>query len=302
LNQDKAMFDFDDEDKGNPIGSVLRYHREQKKLSLDQISEELKVRREYLEAMERGRFDLLPSGFYQRSFLRAYAQFLELDPDHILKMLEEQQRAIQENEAEALSKPTAFFGETKGEPTIVKGESPPLKPTFPTMPPSRESRVSFWFSVFMGLLVGALCLIFLFKIGIRDEQNTSASQAILEAESLLVTPELVDTMELFSNLLDEQIGGSPELILRIEAAGESWIRIISDGAELYTGFIDQNMNVEFKAKERFSINLGKNQGVRAWLNGFELTPLEKGITRLNRENFKEFIPTDRANEIVRAYE
>jgi len=295
------MFDFDDEDKQNPIGSVLRYHREQKKLSLDQISEELKVRREYLEAMEHGRFDLLPVGFYRRSFLRAYAEYLKLDPDHILKMLEEQERATKKGEGESPPVPKAHVEGTSEEKKIER-EKPAHKFTPPIKPPPRESRAGFWFSVFLGLLIGALCLIFLFKIGIRNEQKTSANQAMAEVESLMVSPEPVDTLELFMNLLDKAIGGSPELILRIETMGESWIRVVSVGVELFSGFINENMNVEFKVKDELSINLGKNQGIKATLNGFELQPLEKGVTRLNRENFKEFISTDRANQIVREHE
>jgi len=295
------MFDFDDEDKDNPIGSVLRYHREQKKLSLEQIAEELKVRWEYLQAMERGRFDLLPSGFYRRSFLRAYAEYLNLNVDHILRMLDVQERVPKKGKGESPSVIKAHLGETFEEEKTEKERST-QKAVPPTKPPSRESRAGFWFLVFLGLIVGVLCLIFLFKLGIRNHQKTSASQAMAEAESLMVSPEPVDTMELFTNLLDEKIGASSELILRIEAAGRSWMRVVSDGAELYTGFVNENMNAEFLAKNEISINLGVNQGVRAWLNGFELISLEKGITRLNRENFKEFVLTDRAHQIVREHE
>ncbi len=295
------MFDFDDEDKENPIGSVLRYHREQKELSLADISEELRVRREYLEAMEQGRFDLLPVGFYRRSFLRAYAEYLKLDADHILKMLEEQERATKKGEGESPSVPKAHLGEALEEEKTTK-ERPAQKISPPTKPPSEESRTGFWFSVFLGLLIGTLCLIFLFRLGIRNGQKTSTSQAVAEAESLMVTPEPVDTLTLFMNLLDEKIGASPELILRVEASGRSWMRVVSDGAELFTGFVNENMNAEFLAKDELSINLGVNQGVKAWLNGFELVSFEKGTTRLNRDNFKEFILTDRANQIVRDYE
>ena len=103
-------------------------------------------------------------------------------------------------------------------------------------------------------------------------------------------------------LLDEKIGSAPEMILRIEAGGRSWIRVTSDGTELYAGFISENMSTEFKAKESLSINLGVNEGIRTFLNGFEMRPLEKGVTYLDRENYHEFIPTDKANEIVRAHE
>jgi hypothetical protein len=172
----------------------------------------------------------------------------------------------------------------------------------PAKHPTTESRAGFLFLVFLGLLIGASCLVFLFKGGIKTGQIVSARLALAEAESLLVKPEPVDTMELFMNLLDEEIGEAPELILRIEAKGRSWMRVISDGSELFTGFINQNMNTEFKAKDELSINLGVNEGVRAFLNGFEMKTLEKGVTYLNRQNFKEFIPTDKANEIVREHE
>ena len=64
LKDEKIPFDFDDEDKENPIGSLLRYNRQEKDLNLDEISQALKVRQDFLEAMEMGRFDLLPGGFY----------------------------------------------------------------------------------------------------------------------------------------------------------------------------------------------------------------------------------------------
>jgi hypothetical protein len=170
----------------------------------------------------------------------------------------------------------------------------------PPEPLTRENPVGYWFLVFLGLLIGAACLVFLFNLGIREDQKISASP--VEAESLVVIPEPPDTMKLFADLLDRKIGAAPELILRLEASGRTWIRVTSDGVELYSGFINQNMRAEFKAKESLSVNLGVNEGVRAFLNRFEIKPLEEGVTYLNRENFEEFIPTDRANEIVREHE
>jgi hypothetical protein len=301
LNQNWVMFNFDDEDKENPIGSTLRYHREQKKLDLVNISEELKVRPEYLRAMEQGRFYLLPSGFYRKSFLKAYSEYLKLDSDQMLKMLEEQERTPNKGEREAPPVLKAQLSEISDEEKAER-EKLPQRIVSPTKPPSRESKAGFGFLIFLGLFIGALCLIFLFKGGEMKYDETSSPLGMVQAESLKVTPEPPDTMELFMKLLDERIGSAPQLILRIEAAGRSWIRIISDGVELYAGFINQNMSAEFKAKENFSINLGVNEGIKSFLNGFEMVPLEKGITYLNRENFREFIPTDRANEMVRENE
>lgn len=301
MNQDKITFGFDDEDQENPIGSILRYQREQRKLDLVSVSEELKVRLDYLQAMEQGRFDLLPSGFYRRSFLKAYAEFLKLDVDEMLKVLDEHEKAPKKGNAEPIAMPKVGLVETPPEETPQR-ETPVQKLSQPARPPARGTPAGFAFSVFLGLVIGAACLIFLFKGGEGEYHEAAVGLLTVEAESLEVIPEPPDTMELFMQLLEEKIGEAPELILRIEVAGRSWIRIISDGVELYVGFIYENMSAEFKAKESLSINLGVNEGVRASLNGFEMRPLEKGVTYLDRGNYNEFIPTDRANEIVRAHE
>ena len=301
MNQKKVMFDFGDEDKENPIGSLLRYTREKRNLDLDEIAETLKVRRDYLVAMEEGRFDLLPARFYRRSFLKAYAEYLKLDAGNLLKMLEEQEKRSRK----AKDRPPAGIrpgADESAEKEKTVEEKPAQKAEIPTEPPPRESPVGYFFSVFLGLLVGAACLIFLFSLGVKKEQKSPATFAAAEPESVTVAPEPPDTMELFMNLLNEKIGTAPEMTLRIEAAGRSWMKVIADRRELFTGYINQSMNVEFKATDRFSINVGVHEGLKAWLNGFELIPIEGGVTYLNRENFKEFIPTRNANEIVRAYE
>lgn len=301
MNQDKITFGFDDEDQENPIGSILRYQREQRKLDLVNVSEELKVKLDYLQAMEQGRFDLLPSGFYRRSFLKAYAEYLKLDVDQMLRALDEQEKAPNKNETKTLAMPKIPIAETPPDETRQK-ETPVQRLTPPARPPASQTPAGFGFFVFLGLIIGALCLIFLFKGGEGEYHEAAVGLSMVEAESLEVIPEPPDTMELFMQLLEEKIADAPELILRIEAAGRSWIRVTSDGVELYTGFVNENMNAEFKARESLSINLGVNEGIKAFLNGFEMRPLEKGVIYLDRGNFTEFIPTDRANEIVREYE
>jgi hypothetical protein len=299
-NWDGIMFDFD-EDKDNPIGSLLHYHREKRKLDLERISEDLRIRQDYLEAMEEGQFDLLPTGIYRRSFVKAYAEYLKLDPDNVLKMLDEQGKPKKKAPTEHPPIPHPRTVQTTEPAKPVEEQSAPTT-YLSSSPKASKNRIGYWFNLFLGLLIGALCVIFLFGIGIENRQNVPINQALVEAESLIVAPEPPDTMELFLDLLDRKIGKAPELVFRIEAAGRSWIQVFSDGVELYTGFINENMRVEFKTENELSINIGVNQGVRTILNGFELVPLEKGITRIDRENFNAFIPIDRANEIVRTYE
>lgn len=64
------------------IGSDLRKLREQKQLTLDEISETLKIRKFYLEKIEDGDIQNIPGTAYQKMYLRTYCNFLELPLDY----------------------------------------------------------------------------------------------------------------------------------------------------------------------------------------------------------------------------
>jgi cytoskeletal protein RodZ len=70
------------------IGQQLRQRREARSLTIDQAASATRIRARYLTAMETGEFELLPSPVHARGFLRAYAEFLDLDAEPLLAELE----------------------------------------------------------------------------------------------------------------------------------------------------------------------------------------------------------------------
>jgi transcriptional regulator with XRE-family HTH domain len=58
----------------------LRRYRERNRISLDEIAAATRVKRELLEAMERNDLSGWPRGLYARSWVRAYATVVGLDP------------------------------------------------------------------------------------------------------------------------------------------------------------------------------------------------------------------------------
>lgn len=66
------------------IGQKLQQARQERSLTLEQISEATRIRLHYLQALEAGEFDRLPSKVQARGFLRAYAGFLNLDIQPLL--------------------------------------------------------------------------------------------------------------------------------------------------------------------------------------------------------------------------
>ena len=70
------------------FGDFLRTAREQRGLTLQQISNETKIPRRLLESLEHGDLGAVPAGMYQRAEIRAYAKAVGLDQTVALSELE----------------------------------------------------------------------------------------------------------------------------------------------------------------------------------------------------------------------
>jgi len=68
----------------NEIGLQLRLRREMLSLTLDEIERHTRMRAQFMEALEKGKFDELPSPVQTRGMLTNYASFLDLDVDVLL--------------------------------------------------------------------------------------------------------------------------------------------------------------------------------------------------------------------------
>jgi transcriptional regulator with XRE-family HTH domain len=273
------MFQYEDEESQDTIGSILRQQRESKKLNLEKIAEELKIRPQYLEALEKDQFELLPGKLYQRSFLKAYAQFLNLDQDHILKMFEQYGSSKESFRKE--SEGTLPVGKKVLEESIKEGSTLQTEPRF------SQSRAGYWFAIWAGLVLGIFCLIYLAKPGMKKKHDIASELSASAIESRKGKPEVVDTTS-FLWRLDNLLTNSTQMILRIEAKKDTWVKVTADEKTLFSGIIVPELAIEFKANDYFSINLGNNEGLEVYLNGMRMNKLEKGIHYLDRKNYKNF--------------
>ena len=87
------------------LGKYLKRERENRKVSLKEVSKQIKVREPFLRAFEEDRRDLFPSVTYVKGFLSAYAKYLGLDSNEV----------ILRYEAESQEKP------------FIRPEAPPQK-------------------------------------------------------------------------------------------------------------------------------------------------------------------------------
>ncbi len=72
------------------VGAELKAERDRFGLLLAEVSERLRIRVAYLEAIEEGRFGDLPGRIYAIGFLRSYAEFLGADGDVCVQMFKDE--------------------------------------------------------------------------------------------------------------------------------------------------------------------------------------------------------------------
>lgn len=78
------------------FGEKLRKIRNEKRISLNEVSKNTQIQLKYLEYLEEGHYDKLPAEVYVKGFLRSYANFLEISEKSLIKMYE-RERKIQKS-------------------------------------------------------------------------------------------------------------------------------------------------------------------------------------------------------------
>jgi transcriptional regulator with XRE-family HTH domain len=67
------------------LGGRLRYERERRQIALKSIAESTKIGAALLDGLERDDVSRWPSGIFRKSFVKAYAEAIGLDPDPIVR-------------------------------------------------------------------------------------------------------------------------------------------------------------------------------------------------------------------------
>jgi cytoskeleton protein RodZ len=111
------------------IGQKLRQARQAQALSVEEASRATRIRAHYLQAIERGDLDALPSSAQARGFLRLYASFLGLDAEEMLR----------DSNGEQVDASDSPAGEKMEQPTVeARRRDADSRPKFGTAVPYSE--------------------------------------------------------------------------------------------------------------------------------------------------------------------
>lgn len=78
------------------VGKLLKDARERKKISLHDVEKRIKVREQFIRALEEDRWNVFTSRIYIIGILKNYARFLELDERKVLAFFRREYERIEE--------------------------------------------------------------------------------------------------------------------------------------------------------------------------------------------------------------
>lgn len=235
----------------------MKKQRESLGITLEQVSNKTKINKKFLFALEEGNFSILPYT-YIRLFLRAYAQEIEMDPDEIIKSLEE--HLLGKDKEEILEAPQIL-------------ESPyKLKQNEAKKPPQKKANIT---TVAIFFLVFIFIIAILKQIYNEDEQDI-ARIPIGSPEITLNNTESDSTISAREASIisgSETLTSASMLSLQMHTRDSCWIRIIRDNKQPLDTIFAPGGNIMWMASQKFILSLGRPSTVTLSLNGKNLGPL-----------------------------
>ncbi len=287
------------------LGHILREARETKGYTLREVQEKTRINSRFLEALETGDFDRLPTPTHVRGFLRNYSRFLGLDPEPMLERYELGQSQRPKKRQQPVIVDTA-------RPVAAPLEAPPENHPF-FDPVNMEVETGYQRAnggggesilrlVIIIALLGALYLAgqnFLPLILGQDAGTEALTEGITEfiqnvTNQETPTPEATPTEEVGASNLslptsrnDIPLGdptptatrpplpATMETIeLEIIILERTWMEVTIDGNVLFTGIArPTDPPYEWTANDEVRINTGNAIGVSVTINDVPLGPL-----------------------------
>ncbi len=287
------------------LGHILREARETKGLTLREVQEKTRISSRFLEALEMGDYDRLPTPTHVRGFLRNYARFLGLDPNPLLERYElGQAQRPKRRQPPVIIDTTIPVGSALEAPPEDHPFFDPVNVEVDTayQRDSGGGSESILRIVIIVALLGLLYLAgqrFLPLITGQGDGTAALTEGVTEAIQNIInqdepTPEPTVTEEVGASSVILPTGRndlqSGELVptatrpplpatmetieLEIIILERAWMEVTVDGNVLFTGIArPTDPTYEWTANDEVRINTGNAIGVSVTINGVLLGPL-----------------------------
>ena len=283
------------------LGEELRRKREERGITLAEISESTRIGTRFLKAIETDNFSTLPGGIFTRSFIRAYAKQVGMNEDEAIALYQQQVTGPTDEPQE----------EATGIVQTFHAEPPPPKPAAPPEPkPRRFEPVTFrptptrtsWPTVVIG--AGILLFVVIIVLGIVKQLNragTESSSAPAPVAQKSEPPKPASQQNpppAQPESPPAPPAGSPSepLVVKLEAAtGDAWIRYQVDDAKPTTLVLKQGQTTDIPpAQSQVTLNYGNRTTLKIKINNRDAnspadTPKFSSRVIISRNNVQTYL-------------
>jgi cytoskeletal protein RodZ len=301
------------------LGEELRRLREERGVSLAEISEASRIGTRFLKAIEGDNFSILPGGIFTRSFIRAYAKHVGMDEEEAVMRYQQQVTGSaapsHEPGASAAQTPKA----APAAPAPATYSTPVVKkPAVSTM--SRRSRPAVspnvseprsWGRMIVGVLIVLFVGMAIFTLIRQLNAGSASKQTVTEvSESAAAQPAASPSAGSSSaapaasasseearpaNAGSEQLLASGRLVVRLEAStGDSWIKYQVDDSDPEQKILKQGQIQEIPAAQnQIKLNYGNRETLKLTINDRVATfppdtPKFRAQVVISRDNLQAF--------------
>lgn len=225
------------------LGEQLKRLREAKGLALAEISESTNIGTRFLKAIENENYDQLPGGLFTRSFIRAHAKAVGMDPDEAV----------------------ALYQSESGTPELPQADPQLIGANAPEVPLEEPSHAFLKSAIAAG--VGALVL-GLGSWKVYEYLNRPSAQPAVSATPTQGAPAVSETPQSPAPSVPETQPVSLDngLTLTLEATDECWIGYKTDTGERAQLRLMPGETKTIAASESIDLSVGNTRAVNIRIN------------------------------------
>jgi cytoskeleton protein RodZ len=308
------------------VGHLLQDAREQKRLTLEDVERELKIRQKFLVALENDQRNHVLDPIYMRGFLKNYARFLGLDPAEVMRLYDGgvQPPSVLPPLAPpvrpALKPPV--MGVLCVTPPVAAPEPPAAAEPGQT-PPRRTTPLRFVpvgaiaLVLMLGVMGGAFQLVggvgavggalrLVAGVGAMPPANATAlwaKTAVLQPGKVSAAPQSTPTPKPSPTItLTPSVTPTPTITptptpivytgvdIELVVSDRAWLQVTADGQKAFEGILEAGQRRSWHGNDKVQVRCGNGGGVEALVNGLSIGKLGELGQVVDNEWLKESVP------------
>jgi len=283
------------------LGEELRRKREERGITLAEISESTRIGTRFLKAIETDNFATLPGGIFTRSFIRAYAKQVGMNEDEAIALYQQQVTGQTDEPQEVYAETVQPF---QAEPPRARPAAPPepkprrFEPIASRQTPTRTN----WPTIVIS--AGILLFVVIIVWTIVRQLNRAGSEAAPAPAPIAQKNEPPKpapqqnppTPQPDSSQTPPATSSGEPLVVKLEAAtGDVWIRYQVDDAKPTTLVLKQGQTTDIPpAQTQVTLNYGNRTTLKIKINNRDATfpadtPKFSSRVIISRDNLQSYL-------------